>query len=52
MMLLAFPAMKEEHGLVREQLLAQGASAEIIEAWKVIVKTPIGPDEEDDEFGE
>lgn len=52
LLLLAFPELKVEYGLVSEQLLAQGASDDIMEIWRETVKAPIEPDEEEDEFWE
>jgi hypothetical protein len=49
-MLLRFPDLKVEQGLVRARLEAQGASDEVLSFWSQIVSEDILPEEDDDEF--
>jgi hypothetical protein len=49
-MLLRFPELKAERGLVEETLVARGASAEAHEFWHQLVAEEVLPEEEDDEF--
>lgn len=51
MLLLRFPKLKDEAGLVRERLLAAGADASVLATWKQIVHQKIAPQRDEDEFG-
>jgi hypothetical protein len=50
-LLLAFPELKTEKGLVTERLRAHGAAGEVMAAWKKLVAEEILPEGDDDEFG-
>lgn len=53
MLLLAFPELKTDSGLVRERLeaaVAEGAAASVLDAWKDLVSQEILPADEDDGF--
>jgi hypothetical protein len=51
LLLLTFPELKEETGLVSERLLATGASPAILQLWREIAATEIQQEEDEDEFG-
>lgn len=51
MLLLRFPKLKDEAGLVRERLLATGADASVLATWKQIVHEKIAAQRDEDEFG-
>lgn len=50
MLLLTFPELKQESGLVAERLYAAGVEPTILRVWKDIVAQEIHPADEDDEF--
>jgi len=50
MLLLTFPEMKHEKGLVAERLKAENASEEVMGLWRELVKQEIQSVDEDDEF--
>ena len=50
MLLLAFPALKQETGLVFERLQAAEAPPQVFALWNEIVHRDILPEDEDDEF--
>ena len=50
MLLLTFPELKSETGVVSERLRIANADAVIIQVWKDLVATEIEPPDEDDEF--
>jgi hypothetical protein len=50
MLLLQFPRLKSEAGLVRDRLDAAGADAAVLSAWKKIVLEKITPERDEDEF--
>jgi hypothetical protein len=49
-LLLAFPELKQEDGVVATQLKALNAPSDVIEAWKDLVSQEIQSPDEDDEF--
>ena len=50
MLLLAFPELKQEDGLVTERLKAENAGEEIMKLWQELVNQEIQATDEDDEF--
>lgn len=50
MLLLAFPELKRNDGLVTERLKAENASEEVMNLWNDLVKQTIQSTDEDDEF--
>jgi len=50
MLLLAFPELKQNNGLVTERLRAENAGEEIVILWQDLVRQEIQATEEDDEF--
>ena len=50
MLLLAFPELKQEDGLVTERLKAENAGEEIMKLWQELVNQEIQTTDEDDEF--
>jgi len=50
MLLLTFPEMKREDGLVVERLKAENAGEDTLILWRDLVKQEIQPVDEDDEF--
>jgi hypothetical protein len=50
MLLLTFPELKSENGLVAERLKIDDASSEVINLWNDLVKQEIQSTNEDDEF--
>ena len=50
MLLLAFPELKQEDGLVTELLKAENAGEEIMKLWQELVNQEIQATDEDDEF--
>jgi hypothetical protein len=50
MLLLKFPELKSEVGLVVDSLTRSGASPEILALWREIVNTEIKPEDDEDEF--
>jgi hypothetical protein len=50
MLLLAFPELKENDGLVAERLKAENASADAMNLWRELVAQEIQSADEDDEF--
>jgi len=50
MLLLAFPELKREDGLVSERLKAENAGEEVVKLWQELVKQEIQTTDEDDEF--
>ena len=50
MLLLAFPELKADRGVVRERLEATGASAAVLATWTELVAQEFLPGNEDDEF--
>ena len=50
MLLLAFPELKQEDGLVTERLKAENAGEEVMNLWSDLVKQAIQSTDEDDEF--
>lgn len=50
MLLLTFPELKQERGLVTERLKAENAGEEIMKLWKELVNQKIQTTDEDDEF--
>lgn len=50
MLLLAFPELKQEHGLVAERLTAENADNETMRLWRELVHQEIQTMDEDDEF--
>jgi hypothetical protein len=49
-MLLKFPNLKKESGLVQQQLLVEGREQEVLDIWHDLVAEEILPEEEDEEF--
>jgi Nucleotidyl transferase AbiEii toxin, Type IV TA system len=49
-LLLRFPKLKSEIGPVRRRLVAAGADRAVLSAWGRIVKQPIAPQPDEDEF--
>jgi hypothetical protein len=49
-MLLKFPDLKVEQGLVQQRLLTYNASEESLAFWRQLVAEEILPESEDDEF--
>jgi Nucleotidyl transferase AbiEii toxin, Type IV TA system len=49
-LLLTFPDLKTEEGPVAERLRANGASADVIAAWKDLVAQEIQPEDEDEGY--
>jgi hypothetical protein len=49
-LLLRFPQLKSEQGLVRDRLLAAGADDQILSNWSRIVQEPITEERDEDEF--
>lgn len=47
---LRFPELKVEQSSVTERLLANGASAQVLEAWRQLVAEEILPEDEDEKF--
>jgi hypothetical protein len=50
MLLLAFPELKQNDGLVTERLKAENAGEDVINLWRDLVKQAIQSTDEDDEF--
>lgn len=50
MLLLAFPELKQNDGLVTERLKAENAGEDIMNLWRDLVKQEIQSTDEDDEF--
>lgn len=50
LLLLKFPELKSNSGLVVDCLQASGVEAEIFTVWQEIVATEIKPEEDEDEF--
>ncbi len=50
MLLLAFPELKQEDGLVTERLQAENATGEAMKLWRELVDQEIQTTDEDDEF--
>ena len=50
MLLLTFPELKQGEGAVSERLIAEGASEDVLQLWKELVKQEIQSTNEDDEF--
>lgn len=50
MLLLEFPALKQENGLVTERLKAENAGQETMKLWQELVNQEIQTTEDDDEF--
>ena len=50
MLLLTFPELKSNEGLVRERLKAENAGEDVINLWRDLVKQAIQSTDEDDEF--
>ncbi len=50
MLLLTFPELKRDGGLVRERLKAENAGEDVINLWSDTVKQAIQSTDEDDEF--
>lgn len=50
MLLLAFPELKQERGLVTERLKAENAGEEVVKLWQELVNQEIQTTDEDDEF--
>ena len=50
MLLLAFPELKQNDGLVKERLKAEGAGKEVMNLWSDLVKQAIQSTDDDDEF--
>lgn len=50
MLLLAFPELKQNDGLVTERLKAENAGEEVMNLWSDLVKQTIQSTDEDDEF--
>jgi hypothetical protein len=50
LLLLTFPELKHEAGMVADALAGAGADARILEIWRDIVATEIEPEEDEDEF--
>lgn len=50
MLMLAFPDLKQEKGLVADRLQASGASDDVMTVWKELVSQDIEAGDEEDEF--
>ena len=50
-LLLRFPKLKSETGLVRDRLFAAGADASVLATWKQISQEKITAERDEDEFG-
>jgi hypothetical protein len=50
MLLLAFPELKQDHGLVTERLKAEKAGEEVLKLWRELANQEIQTTDEDDEF--
>ena len=50
MLLLKFPELKHNSGLVADSLIASGATSAILAVWQEIVATQIEPEDDEDEF--
>ena len=50
MLLLTFPDLKCDPGLVSDRLHAIAADSEVLAVWKALVAQEIRPAEEDEEF--
>jgi hypothetical protein len=50
MLLLKFPELKSEQGIVADRLQASGATAEILAVWKELAAQEIQPEDDLDEF--
>ncbi|MBI5349471.1 MAG: nucleotidyl transferase AbiEii/AbiGii toxin family protein [Chloroflexi bacterium] len=50
MLMLAFPDLKQEKGLVADRLQASGASDDVITVWKELVSQEIEAGDDDEEF--
>ena len=50
MLLLAFPELKRDHGLVTQRLRAENAGEEVLKLWQELVNQEIQTTGEDDEF--
>lgn len=50
MLLLAFPDLKQERGLVADRLQASGATVDVMTVWKELVSQEIEAGDEDEEF--
>lgn len=50
MLLLSFPELKNENGLVAQRLQAEGANEDIFKLWHELVNQNIQSENEDDEF--
>ena len=50
MLLLAFPELKRDDGLVMQRLKAENAREDVINLWRDLVKQKINSADEDDEF--
>ena len=48
-LLLAFPALKREHGPVEERLRSAGAPQEAMAAWSALATETLLPDEDEDD---
>jgi hypothetical protein len=46
-LLLAFPELKSEEGVVTDQLRRMNSQEEILSRWREIVQAPIEPDEDE-----
>jgi hypothetical protein len=50
LLLITFPALKQEHGLVAERLQAAGVAPEVMAVWCDLVAQELRLEDEDDEF--
>lgn len=50
LLLLTFPELKRQPGLVDERLRAAGADSKVLDTWKELVSQEIMPEDEDEEF--
>ena len=49
-MLLRFPELKEEKGIVQQRLEAEGADEQTLAFWRELVAEEILPEEDEEEF--
>lgn len=50
LLLITFPELKQEHGIVAERLQATGATPAVFNVWRDLVGQELSLEEEDDEF--
>ena len=50
MLLLAFPELKQNDGLVTERLKAENAGEDVMSLWRELIQQEIQPTDEEDEF--